>query len=82
MKYNMATWVYNGEKYKTESVDWKNINLKEDLLVYNPKWDKVFILLTLGIYGNGTKLKACIKDIYTKKYYWVCAKELELVIKT
>lgn len=35
----MATWVYNGEKYRTESVDWKNINLKEDSLVYNPKWD-------------------------------------------
>ena len=51
------------------------------LIVYNPKWDKCFVLLTLGWHSNRRELKALIEDIYTKRIHWVSAKNLELVTK-
>ena len=56
-------------------------NGRFEILVYNPKWDKCFTLLSLGWHGNDNELKAQIEDIYTKKIYWVSAKNLELVTK-
>lgn len=51
-------------------------NGRFEILVYNPKWDKCFTLLSLGWHGNSNELKAQIEDIYTKKIHWVSAKIL------
>lgn len=77
---------YNGtlycEKYK-DLIERCYANSTEhfEVLVYNPKWNKCFTLLSLGWHGNGNELKAQIEDIYTKKIHWVSAKNLELVTK-
>lgn len=93
----MAQWTYSGEKYKSIPIDWKEFNYEDykdliercyadstghfEVLVYNPKWNKCFTLLSLGWHGNGNDLKAQIEDIYTKRIHWVSAKNLELVTK-
>lgn len=93
----MAKWTYSGEKYKSIPIDWKEFDCEKykdliercyadttehfEVLVYNPKWNKCFTLLSLGWHGNGNELKAQIEDIYTKKIHWVSAKNLELVTK-
>lgn len=74
----MTEWIYKGNRYKTvplpEGVDIQHI------LVYVPKWDKCFELLTLGHHGNGSREKACIRDIYTQKMCWIESRRLELVV--
>lgn len=77
---------YNGalycEKYK-DLIErcYADITGHFEILVYNPKWNKCFTLLSLGWHGNGNELKAQIEDIYTKRIHWVSAKNLELVTK-
>lgn len=33
------------------------------------------------MHGNGSKEKACIRDVYTKKICWIEARRLELVVQ-
>lgn len=75
----MANWIYKGKKYKTIPLPKRDISILS--IVYVPKWDKCFELLTLGMHGNGSKEKACIRDVYTKKICWIEARRLELVIQ-
>lgn len=75
----MANWIYKNKKYKTVPLP-KGI-ISRLSIVYVPKWDKCFELLTLGMHGNGSKEKACIRDVYTKKICWIEARKLELVVQ-
>ena len=99
--YSIARWIYNGDKYRSIPIDWKEFdyyngvfycekynhliescyasNERFEILIYNPKWDKCFMLLSREWYGN--ELKAQIEDIYTKEYIGYLQKNLELVIK-
>lgn len=89
----MSEWKYNGKEYTTIPMSWvfnegnslcdgdysKLIEAKT--LVYVPKWDKCYYLISLQHSGNGRQLKACIQDIYNKRVYFVEARRLELVIE-
>lgn len=74
-------WIYKNKKYASYKVNFDEVKftIDENIVVYHPKWDKCFTLQGLGFHGNGNQLKANITDIYTNKYCWVCAKDLELV---
>ena len=76
---DLKTWIFNHHWYYSEPTDWENFDLKNPVLVYNPKWDKCFNLISLQYSGNNNRLKAYIEDIYTKRYYYVEAKTVELV---
>lgn len=77
-------WKYKDEWYGSFPYDW-NIDMPVDylnkILVYNPKWNKCFWLISLRYSGNGNKLKAYIEDVYSNKHYYVEAKTLEIVKK-
>lgn len=78
--FNMNTWVYNGERYKTISIP-KNLELNQETIIYVPKWDKCYYLRILGKHGNGSREKAFIEDIYTHKTCWIESKWIKLVVK-
>lgn len=75
----MTNWIYKGKKYKTILLPEEDISRLS--IVYVPKWDKCFELLTLGMHGNGSKEKVCIRDVYTQKICWIEARRLELVVQ-
>lgn len=90
----MSTWTYNGEKFTSMETAWDDVLIKgypsgvvekhigfsyTECLVFHPKWDKCFWLVSLGIHGSGNKLKAYIEDVYSGKGCWVEARKLEIV---
>lgn len=68
-------------KWNPILIPWENNPNIKDILVYVPKYDKCYTIQSLGIMGNGNKIKMCLEDIYNNKLIYVMAKDVELVIK-
>ena len=62
----MANWIYKNKKYKTIPLP-KGI-ISRLSIVYVPKWDKCFELLTLGMHGNGSKEKLVFEMFIQKRF--------------
>lgn len=83
----MVKWVYKNKKYTISSTPLEDdTNLLTDIVmhrkvVYNTKWDKCYYINSAEIINRGSKLKACIEDVYTEKKYFTCLKDLKLVIE-
>lgn len=83
----MTKWVYKGKKYTISPISLEDdVNLLADIVmhrkvVYNTKWDKCYYINSAEIISRGSKLKACIEDVYTKKKHFTCLKDLKLVIE-
>lgn len=83
----MIKWVYKNKKYTISPISLEddakllaNI-ITQRKVVYNIKWDKCYYINMAELIGKGNKLKACIEDVYTKKKYFTCLKDLKLVIE-
>lgn len=75
----MAKWIYKSEEYET--IPLPKGDVSSSFLVFVPKWNKVYRLLTLGYHGNGSREKAYLEDIYSGNICWIEARRIELVIK-
>jgi len=75
----MAEWIYEGKEYKT--IPYVEGTEPQSCIGYVPKWNKCFLICFIGHHGNGSREKACLKDIYSGKVHFIEARRLELVVQ-